>query len=130
MAIKWKSKTSWRQKLEKPHSRGKSEYRSSESEILSPDPGFEFRVSSLGFPTRSGIFLRIVAETAEEDMAAGKRRITPYWRVLKSDGSLNERYPGAVNRQAGLLKSEGHKVVFARPGRAKVADFVKRLAKL
>ena len=63
-------------------------------------------------------------------MAVGKRRIMPYWRVLKTDGSLNEKYPGGVNRQAGLLKAEGHKVVFARPGQAKVADFVKRLAKL
>jgi hypothetical protein len=130
MTVKWRSKTSWRQKLEKPHSRGKSEYRSSKSEAISPNPGFEFRVSSFEFPTWHGIFLRIVAETAEEDMAAGKKRITPYWRVLKAGGSLNEKYPGGVSRQAGLLKSEGHKVVFVRPGKVRVESYETRLAKL
>jgi hypothetical protein len=35
-----------------------------------------------------------------------------------------------VNRQAGLLKSEGHKVAFARPGKARVEGYETRLAKL
>ena len=42
-------------------------------------------------PMTTGIFLRIVAEAAEEDRRAGKKKIAPYWRVLKSDGSLNGR---------------------------------------
>jgi alkylated DNA nucleotide flippase Atl1 len=81
-------------------------------------------------PMTTGIFLRIVAETAEEDMAAGKKRVTPYWRVLKTAGRLNEKYPGGVNRQAGHLRSEGHKVVFSRPGNARVEGYDTRQAKL
>ena len=62
-------------------------------------------------PMTTGIFLRIVAETAEEDRAAGKKRITPYWRVLKKGGLLNPKYPGGVRAQAARLKEEGHRVV-------------------
>jgi alkylated DNA nucleotide flippase Atl1 len=65
-------------------------------------------------PMTTGIFLRIVAEAAEEDAAAGQKSITPYWRVLKSDGSLNAKYPGGVARQAGYLKSEGHEIDTSR----------------
>ena len=50
-------------------------------------------------PLVTGIFVRIAAEAAEEDAAAGKKKITPYWRILQSDGSLNPRYPGGVERQ-------------------------------
>src|ERR1035438_6739060 len=39
-------------------------------------------------PMVTGIFLRIVAEAAEEDRIAGKPEITPYWRVLREDGGL------------------------------------------
>src|SRR5512141_2144191 len=39
-------------------------------------------------PLVTGIFVRIAAEAAEEDARAGKTRITPYWRVVKDDGSL------------------------------------------
>lgn len=43
----------------------------------------------------TGIFVRIVAETAEEDLKEGREEedeITPYWRVVKKDGSLNEKF--------------------------------------
>jgi hypothetical protein len=59
-------------------------------------------------PLTTGIFLRIVAETAEEDLKKGKKGITPYWRVLRADGSLNGRFPGGVQSQAARLKEEGH----------------------
>jgi hypothetical protein len=62
-------------------------------------------------PLLTGIFLRIVAEAAEEDALAGKARITPYWRVVKDDGSLNPKFPGGVERQAERLRAEGHRVV-------------------
>ena len=61
-------------------------------------------------PMTTGIFLRIVAEVAEEDRQEGKKQITPYWRVLKSDGSLNEKYPGGVKSQSAHLKEEGHTI--------------------
>jgi hypothetical protein len=40
-------------------------------------------------PLTAGIFIRIAAEAAEEDLVRGERGITPYWRVIKTDGSLN-----------------------------------------
>lgn len=65
-------------------------------------------------PLTTGIFIRIAAEAAEEDAAAGKTKITPYWRVVKDDGSLNPKFPGGVERQADRLRAEGHRIV---PGR-------------
>ncbi len=58
-------------------------------------------------PLVTGIFVRISAEAAEEDAREGKTRITPYWRVVKDDGSLNPRFPGGVERQAERLRDEG-----------------------
>jgi hypothetical protein len=58
-------------------------------------------------PLTTGIFLRIAAETAEEDRANGRKRITPYWRVVKDDGSLNPKFPGGVDNQARYLRGEG-----------------------
>ena len=62
-------------------------------------------------PLCTGIFVRIVAEAAEEDSRNGKLRITPYWRVVKDDGSLNPKFPGGVVRQAERLRGEGLRVV-------------------
>ncbi|MBA3044161.1 hypothetical protein FP804_03390, partial [archaeon] len=59
-------------------------------------------------PLTTGIFVRIAAETAEEDLRKGKKRITPYWRVVKPDGGLNEKFPGGVKAQVARLKEEGH----------------------
>jgi hypothetical protein len=67
-------------------------------------------------PMTMGIFLMIVAQAAEEDSQAGRKRIAPYWRVIKSDGSLNPKFPGGVKAQAAHLKEEGHKIV---PGKGK-----------
>lgn len=58
-------------------------------------------------PLTTGIFIRIVAETAEEDLANGRKRVAPYWRVVKDDGSLNPKFPGGVEQQARHLRSEG-----------------------
>ena len=69
-------------------------------------------------PLVTGIFVRIVAEAAEEDAHAGKTRITPYWRVVKDDGSLNPKFPGGTARQAERLRAEGHRL--ARPAAGRV----------
>jgi alkylated DNA nucleotide flippase Atl1 len=61
-------------------------------------------------PLVTGIFLRIVAEAAEEDRAAGRADITPYWRVVREDGRLIAKFPGGVERQAEQLRAEGHPV--------------------
>ena len=78
-------------------------------------------------PLTSGIFLRIVAETAEEDREKGKKRITPYWRMLKDDGTLNPKFPGGEEAQAEKLRHEGFAVI--KKGRTKlmVEDFEKYL---
>ena len=79
-------------------------------------------------PMTLGIFLRIISEAAEQDRQDGKKRIAPYWRVVKNDGSLNPKFPGGVKAQAARLKEEGHKIV---PGKGKkppkVKDFEKAL---
>jgi hypothetical protein len=77
-------------------------------------------------PLTTGIFLRISAETAEEDRRAGKTRVTPYWRVLREGGRLNEKYPGGVVAQARQLKAEGHQVKWLGKG-CGVIDFERRL---
>lgn len=59
----------------------------------------------------TGIFVHIVSEAAEEHAAAGKKRVTPYWRVVRDDGSLNPRSPGGVERQAERLRDEGHRII-------------------
>ena len=75
-------------------------------------------------PLCTGIFVRISAEAAEEERRAGKKSITPYWRVISSEGRLNPKYAGGVARQRRMLSAEGHKVLRAAGKKAPtVADF-------
>jgi hypothetical protein len=76
-------------------------------------------------PLTTGIFLRIAAEAAEEDRADGRKRVTPYWRVVKDDGGLNPKFPGGEQQQTRLLRDEGLKIVH-RGKRSFVKDFVPR----
>lgn len=61
-------------------------------------------------PLTTGIFIRLAAEAAEEETRAGKPGITPYWRVVKNDGSLNPKFPGGSKRQLQRLRAEGHRI--------------------
>ncbi len=83
--------------------------------------------ADLTCPLCTGIFLRIAAEAAEEDLANGKTEITPYWRVIKADGSLNEKFPGGVEAQATHLREEGHII---EPGKGKKPPKVKDFEKV
>ena len=67
-------------------------------------------------PLVTGIFLRIVAEAAEEELSEEKvlAEVTPWWRVVKKDGSLNPKFPGGAARQGELLSAEGHELEPAR----------------
>lgn len=56
-------------------------------------------------PLTTGIFLRIVAEAAIEEGGEGRR--TPYWRVVREDGTLLDKLPGGAAAQAKLLQAEG-----------------------
>lgn len=58
-------------------------------------------------PLTAGIFINIVA------WASSERGFdeTPYWRTLKKDGELNEKYPGGIDGQRQKLEAEGHVIV-------------------
>jgi hypothetical protein len=77
-------------------------------------------------PITTGIFSWIAAHAAAEDEAAGKKRITPYWRTLKLGGEVNPKYPGGVDGVAKRLRAEGHKTI-AKGKRTLVADYEKKL---
>ncbi|MBI5058383.1 MGMT family protein [candidate division KSB1 bacterium] len=72
-------------------------------------------------PLTTGIFLRIVAEFAEEERAQGMTRVTPYWRVVKDDGSLNPKFPGGIDAHANMLRAEGVEIILRR-GVLRVTD--------
>jgi len=73
-------------------------------------------------PITTGIFAWIAAHAAAEDAATGRKRITPYWRTLKTGGELNPKYPGGIAALKKLLRAEGHKIA-QRGKRVLVADF-------
>jgi hypothetical protein len=58
-------------------------------------------------PMTTGIFLRIAAEYANEQMNNGMKSVTPFWRVIRDDGSLIDKLPGGIEHQAELLAKEG-----------------------
>jgi len=66
--------------------------------------------ATVGCPITTGIFSWIAAHAAAEDEAEGKKRITPWWRVLKQGNKLNPKFPGGMAEQARRLRAEGHKV--------------------
>lgn len=79
-------------------------------------------------PMCTGMFLRIAAEAAAEDLASGKLPVTPYWRAIKDDGSLIEKFPGGVSAQAVRLEKEGHTIMPPKgKGLPWVKDFEKKL---
>ncbi len=80
-------------------------------------------------PITTGIFAWIAAHAAEEAADAGRKRITPYWRTLKSGGELNGKYPGGIANLKRRLEAEGHHVV-QKGKRFLVVDFEKSLMRL
>lgn len=62
-------------------------------------------------PIATGIFTWIIAHAAQEALDRGAKRGVPWWRVLKTGGVLNLKYPGAGKLQKTLLQKEGHRVV-------------------
>ena len=81
---------------------------------------------NIACPITTGLFSWIAAHAAEEAANDGAKRITPYWRTLKSGGEVNPKYPGGVAALKRKLQSEGHKIV-QRGRRCLVTDFEKRL---
>ena len=78
--------------------------------------------ATVACPIVTGILARIAAGAAGEELEEGKKRVTPYWRTLKSGGELNSKYPGGVDGQRERLEGEGH-AVRARGKKLVVEDF-------
>ncbi|MBQ8953899.1 MAG: MGMT family protein [Clostridia bacterium] len=58
-------------------------------------------------PITAGVFVSIAAWASHQ---RGEDE-TPYWRTLKANGELNEKYPGGAAAQKERLEAEGHVVV-------------------
>ncbi len=85
--------------------------------------------ATVGCPITTGIFAWIAAHAADEAIGEGKKRVTPYWRTLKSGGELNPKYPGGIGNLKSRLEAEGHRVV-QKGKRFLVEDFEKSLLRL
>lgn len=79
-----------------------------------------------GCPLTCGIFSWIAAHAAMEEASEGRKKITPYWRTLKTNGELNPKYPGGIESQKKYLESEGHKVI-QKGNKFKVGDYERYL---
>ena len=75
-------------------------------------------------PITAGIFVSIAAwasyQRSEDE--------TPYWRTLKANGELNEKYPGGIEAQKQKLEAEGHTVI--QRGRKNIRCYVKDYEKV
>ena len=156
MKSKFTSRTSWREKLERPQEARLVKVppkmsRFGRGMMLIPTPSLvngllrkvpKGKLVTVGTireklardheadvtcPLTTGIFVRIVAEAAEEDRGQNKKRITPYWRVVRDDGSLNPKFPGGINRQTRYLRAEGFSIVKSGKKQPAVKDFEQRL---
>lgn len=85
--------------------------------------------ATVACPIVTGIHARIAAGAAGESEAAGKKRVTPYWRTLKANGEVNAKYPGGLPGQRRRLEQDGLELI-GRKDRLFVRDHEKFLAKL
>lgn len=69
-------------------------------------------------PITAGIFVSIAAWASHQR----DNDKTPYWRTLKSNGELNDKYPNGALAQKELLEREGH--VIAQKGRKVIKYYV------
>ena len=60
-------------------------------------------------PLTTGIFIRIAAEAAEEELALNATQpITPWWRIVKDNGRMLDKMPNQPDYQISKLMEEGH----------------------
>ena len=69
-------------------------------------------------PITAGIFVSIAAWASHQR----EQDKTPYWRTLKANGALNEKYPGGAQAQKEKLEAEGHVVL--QKGRKNINYYV------
>jgi hypothetical protein len=84
--------------------------------------------ASIGCPLTTGLFAVIAAMAADEQEREGRKRITPYWRTLKTGGELNPKYPGGIAAQRKRLEAEGHQVA-TKGTRTFVSDYERSLVR-
>jgi hypothetical protein len=84
--------------------------------------------ATIACPMTTGMFANIAAHAADEQLQAGRRRVTPYWRTLKAGGELNAKFPGGLALLRSRLEAEGHTVA-ARGARMFVVDYEQRLVR-
>ncbi len=70
-------------------------------------------------PMTAGLFVSMAAWASHQRTT----ELTPYWRTLKADGELNDKYPGGALAQKEHLEAEGHTIV--QKGRKRVRYFVR-----
>ena len=70
-------------------------------------------------PITAGVFGSIAAWASYQRMEDE----TPYWRTLKANGELNEKYPGGIAAQKEKLEAEGHTII--QKGRKNIRYYVK-----
>lgn len=70
-------------------------------------------------PITAGIFVSIAAWASHQRVEDK----TPYWRTLKANGELNEKYPGGIAAHREKLEAEGHTII--QKGRKNIRYFVK-----
>ena len=76
-------------------------------------------------PLTAGLFVNVVAWASYQR----KDDITPFWRTIKTDGELSDRYPEPIKLQKRLLEEEGHTIITKGTKKKKyyVKDFEKSL---
>jgi hypothetical protein len=72
----------------------------------------------------TGIFIMTAANAAAEAGGAPSELDIPYWRTLKADGFLNEKFPGGAEAHKALLEKEGFTV--ARKGKRHFVENYRR----
>ena len=93
-------------------------------EVLASEKGVQVTAA---IPT--GVYLKYVALAAEEERTT-KARITPYWRVLRPDGSINIKLPGGSEYQSKLLEEEGFSIELGKGKKPpKVSNYEQYLKK-
>lgn len=86
--------------------------------------------TTIACPITTGIFMTTVARASFEMESLGIKGSAPWWRVLKSDGTLNEKYPGGIAEQKKRLEAEGHTIVPRGKSKLMVENFEKQVKAL
>lgn len=82
--------------------------------------------ADIACPLTTGIFSTIAARASVENNDPNIIPKIAYWRTLKSNGEINEKFPGEIDELSEKLISEGLEVI-KKGKKAKVIDFEKYL---